>query len=232
VSKAAWLYCCFIESHTKQLSLLAKEYITQRLIYMLYSFGGSYDLDFQPENTTYYVNIYMKWLSTMPITQFHLLGHHSGASLATEIAATYPDKVLTLCVIGLALMSPSEQAYWNDKANVPFNKPVDDGSHLMKTWKYLEGSGADSGGRYGFGVKDLEFKHCEFLNHARAWDGRCKIYTCVFKVDLMSLFVQVKCPVLSMCSKDDVLWDLQHHVRELVSHFLLSHFYLRYGHRS
>jgi len=196
---------------------------------MLYSFGSSYDLEFKPENTTYYVNIYMKWLSTIPATRFHLLGHHSGASLATEIAATYSEKVLTLCVIGLALMSPSEQVYWNDKANIPFNKPAHDSSHLMKTWKYLESSGADDGGRDGLGVKDLEFKHREFLNHARAWDGRCKIYTCVFKVDLMSLFVQVKCPVLSICSRDDVLWDLQHHVKELVSHIMFFHVHYMHG---
>lgn len=186
-----------------------------------YSFGGSYDLAFQPESTTYYVNVYMKWLSSLSVSQFHLLGHHSGATLATEIAATYPEKVLSLCVIGIGLMSPSEQVYWNTKANVPFNKPVDDGSHLMKTWKYLEGSGADAGGKNGPGKKDLEFKHQEFLNHARAWDGRCKIYTCVFKVDLMSLFTKVKCPVLEMCSRDDVLWDLVHYVKGLVSSLMV-----------
>lgn len=180
-------------------------------------FGGSYDLNFQPENTTYYVDIYMSWIAFLSLSKFHILGHHSGATLGTEISATYPEKVLSLCTVGLGLMSPSEQVYWERRANIPFNKPVDDGSHLMKTWKYLEGSGGDAGGKYGYGVKDLEFKHQEFLNHARAWDGRCKIYTVVFKVDLMSLFVKVKCPVLNMCSREDVLWDLVHYVKELVS---------------
>lgn len=159
----------------------------------------------------------MSWLSFLGVSRFHIVGHHSGATLGTEIAANYPNKVLSLCVIGIGLMSPSEQAQWNSKANVAFNKPVDDGSHLMKTWSYLEKSGADAGGKYGFGVKDLDFKHEEFLNHARAWDGRCKIYTCVFKVDLMSLFVKVGCPILNICSRDDVLYGLVHHVNELVS---------------
>ncbi len=131
--------------------------------------------------------------------------------------SNHPEQVLTLCVIGIALMTPSEQAYWKRTVNFPFNKPVDDGSHLMKTWKYLEESGGDAGGKNGLDVKDLDFKHQEFLNHARAWDGRGKIYTCVFDVDLMASFVRVKCPVLSLCARDDVLFELVHHVAELVS---------------
>lgn len=104
------------------------------------SFGNSYDLPFQPENTKYYVNIYMSRLSSLQLSRYHIVGHHSGASLGTEIAANHPEQVLSLCVIGIALMAPSEQAYWKRTVNFPFNKPVDDGSHLMKTWKYLEES--------------------------------------------------------------------------------------------
>jgi pimeloyl-ACP methyl ester carboxylesterase len=182
-------------------------------------FGGSYDLSFQPSSTRYYVDVYLSWLAELGVETCHVLGHHSGASLGTEIAALRPDMVLSLCVIGIGLMTAEEQKMWDGKANVPFNKPVDDGTHLMKTWRYLEGSGADAGGKEGLGVKDLDFKQAEFLKHARAWDGRCKIYTCVFRVDLMALFAEVTCPVLNMCSKEDVLWDLVRHVKEVVCSF-------------
>jgi pimeloyl-ACP methyl ester carboxylesterase len=121
--------------------------------------------------------------------------HHSGASLATEIAASYPPSILTLCLIGTVIMTRAEQIEMNSTANVAFNEPVQDGSHLIKTWDYL--------GKSGLGG-DLAYKQLELIDHIRAWHGKTQIYTCVFKQDMWGLFEKVKCPILVLCARADV----------------------------
>jgi pimeloyl-ACP methyl ester carboxylesterase len=37
------------------------------------------------------------------ISRFHVFGHHSGASIATEMAVLHPDKVLSLCISSPAI---------------------------------------------------------------------------------------------------------------------------------
>ena len=179
---------------------------TAEIILTMNRFGGSYDPKEQPESTGYYVSVFMLLFESLSLTNFHIVGHHSGAGLAVEMAALYPSQVASLCVIGLPLMTPAEQAELGASVNYPFNEPVTDGSHLTKTWTYLRGCGTD-----------LEFKHQELLNHVRAWKGRIFIYTCVFTQDVWNLFEKVRCPILNLCAKDDILWPYVHYVNEIVN---------------
>lgn len=96
---------------------------------------------------------------------------------------------------------------------VPFNTPVADGSHLLKTWEYLKGTG-----------DDLSYKQQEVLDHVRAWKGRMQIYSCVFVQDVWGLFERVDggIPVLALCARDDILWEYFRYVREIVSLFFLT----------
>ncbi|PMD57787.1 alpha/beta-hydrolase [Hyaloscypha bicolor E] len=112
----------------------------------LHIFGSSYDPETQPPNTAYYVDVFMQLFNSLNLTKFHLLGHHSGASLATELAALYPTTVLTLCLVGTAIMTRSEQIALNTLINIPLNEPIASGAHLQKTWDYL----ASHGDMWGF----------------------------------------------------------------------------------
>jgi pimeloyl-ACP methyl ester carboxylesterase len=100
----------------------------------------------------------MKLFQTLGLSKFHIMGHHSGPSLATEMAGTYPSSVLTLCLIGTVIMTRAKQIEMNSTANVAFNEPIQDGSHLIKTWGYL--------GKSGLGG-DLAYKQLELIDHIR-----------------------------------------------------------------
>jgi pimeloyl-ACP methyl ester carboxylesterase len=134
--------------------------------------GNSYDPETQPPSTRYYVEVFMKLFQSLGFSNFHIMGHHSGASLATEIAATYPSSVLTLCLICTVIMTRAEQIEVNSTANVAFNEPVPDGSHLIKTWDYL--------GKSGLGG-DLAYKQLELIDQIRAWHGKTQIYILCFQ---------------------------------------------------
>jgi len=127
----------------------------------------------------------------------HIIGHHSGGVLAPEIAATYPDLVASICLVGPAVMTATERAAMKEKYFAPFNEPVRDGIHLLKTWEYL--------GDMGVG-EELGLWQREVLDHVRAWKGRNLIYGAVWEQDAERIYADVKCKILLMCARDDVLW--------------------------
>jgi pimeloyl-ACP methyl ester carboxylesterase len=150
----------------------------------------------------------MKLFRGLSLGPAHLLGHHTGAGLAIEIAAIYPTEVSTITLSGPAFMTPAEQeASYQLLAVGPFSKPEEDGSHLARVWARMNSEL----------IGDLEVKMGECNDNFRAWKGRDQSYACTFRQDKIGYFKKVGCPVLGMCSKDDVLWDYFHYTKELVS---------------
>ncbi|ETS84137.1 hypothetical protein PFICI_02162 [Pestalotiopsis fici W106-1] len=167
-------------------------------------FGGSFDPDpatieeILSKGTRWYVDLFKTVLASLGIVSgFHIIGHHSGASLATEMAAMYPDDVKSICLVGASIMSAEERAKMKEKFFAPFNQPVPDGSHLLKTWDYLRGMGVGD---------DLDLYQREAIDHVRAWKGRNQIYGALWDQDKERYFKMVKCPIVVMCARDDVLW--------------------------
>jgi hypothetical protein len=128
---------------------------------------------------TMYVHTFVKAFENMRLFTegIHLIGHHSVGSLSLEMAILYPTAVRSIALIGL-------------------NKPVADGSHLVKTWEYLGDVGCSD---------DLLVKQQELLNHVRAWNDRMRVFGTVWDQNGMALFKQAQCLILALCSKTNVL---------------------------
>ncbi|KAK4898175.1 hypothetical protein LTR27_004182 [Elasticomyces elasticus] len=177
-------------------------------------FGNSFDPtesqaeEIQRLGTQWFADIFLSAFERWGITQskFHIIGHHSGASLATQIAATHPDLVASICQIGATTIGYEERQRMKEIFLVPFNQPTDDGSHLQKTWDYL--------GKMGAGGS-LELRQREVIDHVRAWRGRMLIYGAVWEQDAEVLFARVKCPTLVLCARDDVLWEHMENVKKV-----------------
>ncbi len=70
------------------------------------------------------------------VRQADVIGHHTGAQIAVEAAARYPDRFRKIVLYGVPVMTPEEmKGYWD--RIVPHEKqgavhhPKDDGSHLV-----------------------------------------------------------------------------------------------------
>jgi pimeloyl-ACP methyl ester carboxylesterase len=179
-------------------------------------FGSSFDPVSDPPDIAWYIDLYMAIFSPHPAFSrgnggCHLYGHHSGAVIAVEWATLHPQFIKSITLHGPVLMEKEKREEMRSKVTVPFNKPVSDGSHLTKVWEYLQAHG----GLRADGEEGLEILQMEALNHIRAWRGRIQIYNCVWDHDGPKLFRQVKCPVLALCARDDVLWGSFGAVREL-----------------
>lgn len=67
------------------------------------------------------------------VAKAHLVGHHTGASVAARFAASRPDAVDRLVLNGCALLSPEEKAFFSTFKFGPTDI-APDGSHLQQAW--------------------------------------------------------------------------------------------------
>jgi pimeloyl-ACP methyl ester carboxylesterase len=156
--------------------------------------------------TRWYVNLYLRAFAQLGVAKYHIVGHHTGASLATEMAAVRPEAVKSICLIGTSVMTAAERAEMKARFFEPFNKPTPDGSHLQKTWDYVAKLGGDG---------DLEVHQQAALDHIRAWKGRNQIYGAIWDQDKEKYMKDVSCPAIAMCAEDDVLWPYFQHIRRV-----------------
>ena len=63
----------------------------------------------------------------------HILGHHTGASIAASFAARNPARLDKLVLNGLALLSEEERTHFAQFGFAPL-EPKADGSHLLAAW--------------------------------------------------------------------------------------------------
>ncbi|KAJ9142935.1 Alpha/beta-hydrolase [Pleurostoma richardsiae] len=179
-------------------------------------FGSSFDpsetaiQEILTHGTRWYIDVFMQAFNTLGIAgpgkTFHVLGHHTGASLAIEMATVYPEAVKSIGMVGPSVMSAEERAKMKDRFFAPFNQPVRDGSHLLKTWEYLRNMGVG---------EDVDLHQREAIDHIRAWKGRNQIYGAIWAQDKETFFRRASCPILAMCATDDVLYPHFENVRKL-----------------
>ena len=157
-------------------------------------FGGSFEPGGEPTMADYGEMLFAA-IKALGLTRVHLHGHHTGASVAIEIAAAHPDAVASLSMIGPVVLTEEERGAFGSVYPKPF-EPQDDGSHLQLMWDYVAELGAT----------DLTLKHREFVDTARAWAGHIRVYRKIWEQDFAALFGQISAPMQIMCSPDDVLW--------------------------
>jgi pimeloyl-ACP methyl ester carboxylesterase len=168
-------------------------------------FGASFD----PVNTPT-MKEYCDWLlqifESLSLERFHLFGHHTGSSLAIEIAHEHPSLVSSLTMIGPFAATAEEKEAMRESMGSDWS-PVDDGSHLMMVWNLV----GDILGARGH----LELHHRETLDTLRAYHSSHQAHESVWDQDFISLFKQIECPMLIMCAPDDVLYPFFNVAKEL-----------------
>lgn len=115
-----------------------------------------------------------------------------------EMPAKAPDKVESLTVIGPVLVNDEEKKEYMKTFVQPF-KVEATGEFLKTAWKYLEMIGA---------AANVELHTREMIDHLIAHKTMPMAFTAVWNQDVERLYKAITCPLMIMCSKDDVLWPL------------------------
>jgi pimeloyl-ACP methyl ester carboxylesterase len=94
---------------------------------------GQSDRPAAPVGIAGYADCIPAVLDALGWNKAHVLGHHTGASIAASLAARYPARVDKLVLNGLALLSPEERLHFAQFRFAPL-EPNADGSHLLAAW--------------------------------------------------------------------------------------------------
>jgi pimeloyl-ACP methyl ester carboxylesterase len=81
----------------------------------------------------------ISFLDAIGVNKTSIAGHHTGATIAVEVAAAYPERVDKLILSGCAVWEPDE---WKAFLNQPMTrdlKMTEDGQFLTKTWEKYKG---------------------------------------------------------------------------------------------
>ena len=165
-------------------------------------FGQS---DFPPPEPT--VNSYAQALLTaagaLGLDRFHVLGHHTGASIACEMAAIAPDRIATLIMAGPPYLDAEACQEWLDETAAMVIDAK--GGHLMPAWERAKDLGPKS---------SLDIVHRETVDTLRAGERWHEAYLAVFTYDMPARLALVRCPILMLCTHDDPLLPYFPHARE------------------
>lgn len=124
-------------------------------------------------------------LDALAVKEAVLFGHHTGASLAVEMAHRRPERVRALILCGAGCLTPEEQRQFRAALEVPL-APVADGSHLLENWRYTA--------EHNEGVAP-EVVHDQVVDMLQAWRARPQAYKAVADHDFRGAFAALTVPV-------------------------------------
>ena len=157
-------------------------------------FGHSF---FPPQAPTmsYYVSILFEALENLGIHEFHAFGHHTGAAVGIEMAATAPERIKSLMMKGPVWLTKGEAQSFQEMLGKPV--PIEaDGSHLMKIWNHVVGLDPDH---------PPMLCHREAVDTLRAMERFHEAFAAVFNQDYEAMFSKAKCPMLLISPEHDLL---------------------------
>lgn len=184
-------------------TLFAKHYLV--LAMDTPGFGDSFRVTEQ-HDVSWYASIAVRFLDNLGINRAHVLGHHTGASIACELAAAYPERVNKLILLGMGYLSSKEQKErlkGSARVGVPPNDwvimhpdiaPREDGSHLMVIWNRLKTVEPDL---------PLHLRDAETAEYIRNGTNARLAKVAIFTYDAGPRLQKIKCPTLCISSDHD-----------------------------
>lgn len=139
-----------------------------------------------------------EFAQSLGLGRFAVVGAHTGASIAIELARQAPNKVSKLVLMGVALYTPEDRQHMLETWTPPFT-PVADGSHLQWLWqRYQRIWGAES---------PPELLHSAVVQFLKAGERYRWAYQAAFRYDPALALPQLEQPVLFLVAEHDLLAD-------------------------
>ena len=152
----------------------------------------------QPVGIAGYAEAVGALLDAMGWPKAHLLGHHTGASIAASFAARRPERVERLILNGVALLSDEERAHFAGFRFAPL-EPLPDGGHLVAAWNQRIAATP--------GWTDLKAMHryvVEMLANPDDYHGG---FTAAFAHDLRVDLLAIRSPTLVLTNTGEDLYE-------------------------
>ena len=183
-------------------SMVFVEYMAEmgadRMVYAPDTPGfGNSDLPTEPPLVEDYATAMIAFLDASNLAQVDLLGYHTGAAIAIELASRHPERVRKLIIVGLPAFTPEESAAFEAQ---PWPQPFDaEGEAVAASWRstqkwWLEAGHTEAATRRSFDQK--------IANGPTAWWGA----RAALRYRTREALAKIEAPVLFVRPKDD-LWE-------------------------
>jgi pimeloyl-ACP methyl ester carboxylesterase len=160
-------------------------------------------MSFTPERVPafeYFAEVIAATLDALGVDRCHLCGHHTGASIAAELAVSEPELVSSVTFSGPPYLSETERETYRERYGGTDSVPPvdDDGDYLLYHW--------NNHARMG-GIPNLELRHRQLVDALLARRGIAQVYGTIWDHDFQGLFAEIDVPRMVLCAPEDVLWD-------------------------
>jgi len=149
-----------------------------------------------PPSMTEYASIVPALIEHFGFNKIVVGGHHTGASVACEVAYRYPEMVSKLVLHGVPFYS-KEQMKKNSERGHHKNTLSEDGNHFKKVWDMFYGAGK--------GLASLEATHNFILTYFLAGETEWHGHDAVYKHDIWSAVKAINVPTLLISNTGDML---------------------------
>jgi len=157
-------------------------------------FGGSDALQ-EPVTIAAYAEIFYKALHALGIQQCWLFGHHTGASVATQMASDHPGFAKRVALSGPTLLSQQLKEILPTKSTA---FPIrEDGGHLLLMWQRIQAK--DS-------AASLSLVERETVLAINLGKNYPDAYKAVIEQDYATQLASIACPVLVFAGTEDPLY--------------------------
>lgn len=142
-----------------------------------------------------YATAVAHFLDALNITECYLFGHHTGASVAVQLAVERPDLVQKLALSGPPLLTEAQISYL--KTTLPTMTLDEEGRFLTELWQRLRRKNPEAA---------LQLTFRETVAALQCQDSYQAAYHAVFAQDFAAQLTAVFCPVLLMAGEHDSLY--------------------------
>lgn len=145
-----------------------------------------------------YARCLIGFMDALKIEKANVVGDHTGASIAVEAAAGYPDRLDKLVLCGCPYYEPEErEAKLTDPRFIPM-EIKEDGSHLMKIWGIPKSFAPHS---------TPESWHRMVVDYLVAGVHAINAWHAVFRYDVKPRLPLIKCRTLLISGSEDLFLD-------------------------
>jgi pimeloyl-ACP methyl ester carboxylesterase len=148
-----------------------------------------------------YVDSVVRFLDALGLREpLPVMGHHTGAKVAVELAGTHPARVSHLVVVGLPYYEDvaARDQRWAEKKVAPII-PRADAGHILHEWERLKDLSPEM---------DPALLHRELVDTLKA-DRYDAAYEATFPYDIADRLPRLACPTLVMGGTRDVQRDFR-----------------------
>jgi len=123
------------EEYSQMIPILAKSYRVVAMETLGHGYSDNPPREYEIED---FAQSVASFLNAIGIKKTSIVGHHTGASIAAEVAAAYPERVDKLIVSGLPFWEPESWKQFFTDLGSRRRPPAEDGLFLVDWWQLLK----------------------------------------------------------------------------------------------